>query len=44
MTDRTLGGLNVDCRVVDAVDPLDRGVMASSQVYQRAVTVQAIVN
>jgi len=44
MADRTLGGLNVNCRVVDAVDPLDRGQMASSQIYQRAVTVQAIVS
>jgi hypothetical protein len=42
--DRTLGGLSVDCRVVDAVDPLDRGLMASTQVYQRAVTIQAIVS
>jgi hypothetical protein len=43
MADRTLGGLTVDCRVTDAVDPLDRGQMASTQVYQRAVTIQAIV-
>jgi hypothetical protein len=43
-TDRTLGGLNVDCRVVSANDPLARGQMASTQVYQRAVTVQAIVS
>jgi hypothetical protein len=42
--DRTLGGLAVDCRVVDATDPLDRGQMAATQVYQRAVTVQAIVS
>jgi hypothetical protein len=42
--DRTLGGLTVDCRVVSAADPLDRGQMASTQVYQRAVTVSAIVS
>jgi hypothetical protein len=42
--DRTLGLTGVDCRVVAAVDPLDRGQMASTQVYQRAVTVQAIVS
>lgn len=42
--DRTLGGLAVDCRVVDAVDPLDRAQMAGTQVFQRAVTVQAIVS
>lgn len=42
--DRTLGGLAVDCRVVDAADPLDRGQMAGTQVFQRAVTVQAIVS
>lgn len=42
--DRTLGGLNVDCRAVDAADPLDRGQMAATQVFQRAVTVQAIVS
>jgi hypothetical protein len=44
MADRTLGGLDVDCRVVDAADPLDRGLLASTQVYQRAVTVRAIVS
>lgn len=43
MADRTLGGLNVDCRVVDAVDPLDRGQMALTNVYQRAITIEAIV-
>jgi hypothetical protein len=42
--DRTLGGLPVDCRVDSASDPLARGQMASTQVYQRAVTVQAIVS
>jgi hypothetical protein len=42
--DRTLGGLTVDCRVMSANDPLARGQMASTQVYQRAVTVQAIVS
>jgi hypothetical protein len=42
--DRTLGGLAVDCRVTSAADPLDRGQMASTNVYQRAVTVQAIVS
>jgi hypothetical protein len=42
--DRTLGGLALDCRVTGALDPLDRAVMASTQVYQRAVTVQAIVS
>jgi hypothetical protein len=42
--DRSLGGLDVDCRVTSAADPLDRGQMASTQVYQRAVTVQAIVS
>lgn len=40
---RSLGGLDVDCRVIGAVDPLDRQQMASTQVFQRAVTVQAIV-
>lgn len=43
-TDRTLGGLSVDCRVVSAADPLERGQMAATQVFQRAVTVQAIVS
>ena len=42
--DRSLGGLSVDCRVIDAVDPLDRGLMANIQIYQRAVTLQAIVS
>jgi len=42
--DRTLGGLAVDCRVTGASDPLDRAQMASTQVFQRAVTVQAIVS
>ncbi|MGH9252076.1 MAG: hypothetical protein ACRD0W_21545 [Acidimicrobiales bacterium] len=42
--DRTLGGLDVDCRVMSATDPLDRGQMASTQIFQRAVTVQAIVS
>ncbi len=43
-TDRTLGGLNVDARVVSAVDPLDLAQMASTQVYQRAVTVSVLVS
>lgn len=42
--DRTLGGLQVDCRAVEAADPLDRAQMAGTQVFQRAVTVQAIVS
>jgi hypothetical protein len=42
--DRTLGGLEVDCQVTAASDPLDRNQMASTQVYQRAITVQAIVS
>lgn len=42
--DRTLGGLNVDCRVVSAADPLDMGEMASTKVYQRAVVVEALVS
>lgn len=42
--DRTLGGLNVDCRIVDAADPLDRSQMAGTQVFQRAVTARAIVS
>jgi len=42
--DRTLGGLNIDARVTAASDPLDRAQMAGTQVYQRAVTVQAIVS
>ena len=42
--DRTLGGLTVDCRVVNASDPLDRSQMASTQVFQRAVLVQVIVS
>jgi hypothetical protein len=41
---RTLGLTGVDCRVTGAADPLDRGQMASTQIYQRAVTVQAIVS
>jgi hypothetical protein len=42
--DRTLGGLDVDARVTEASDPLDRAQMAGTQVFQRAVTVQAIVS
>ena len=42
--DRTLGGLNVDARVVDAADPLDRGQMAGTQVFQRALNVSVIVS
>lgn len=42
--DRKLGGLDVDARVVSAADPLDRGQMASTQIYQRAVTVQVIIS
>jgi hypothetical protein len=41
---RNLGGLEVDCQVTAAADPLDRNQMASTQVYQRAITVQAIVS
>jgi hypothetical protein len=41
--DRTLGGLNVDCQVVSASDPLDIGVMANSRIYQRSVIVRAVV-
>lgn len=44
MADRTLGGLNVDCRVVNAIDPLDRGKMADTTVYQRAINIQVIVS
>lgn len=43
MSDRSLGGLDVDCRVVNAIDPLDRVAMAGTQVYQRAVTIEAFV-
>lgn len=42
--DRTLGGLDVDARVRDASDPLDRAQMAGTQVFQRAVTVSVIVS
>jgi hypothetical protein len=42
--DRTLGGLNVDARVVSAQDPLDLGEMAGTKVYQRAVVIEAIVS
>jgi hypothetical protein len=42
--DRTLGGLDVDARVVSATDPLDLGEMAGVSVYQRAVVVEAIVS
>lgn len=42
--DRTLGGLNVDARVVSAQDPLDLGEMAGTNVYQRAVLVEALVS
>jgi len=42
--DRSLGGLDVDCRIVDAADPLDRSQMAGTQVFQRAVTARAIVS
>lgn len=42
--DRTLGGLAVDARVISASDPLGRGQMASTLVYQRAVTIQAILS
>ena len=44
MADRTLGGLAVDCWVVNAADPLDRGRIAETFVYQRAITIQAIVS
>jgi hypothetical protein len=43
-TDRSLGGLNVDARVVSAADPLDLGEMAGTKVYQRAVIVEVIVS
>lgn len=43
-TDRSLGGLNVDARVTAATDPLDRGQMAGTQVFQRAFTVSVIVS
>jgi hypothetical protein len=42
--DRTLGGLDVDARVLSATDPLDRDQMAGTQVFQRAVTVSVIVS
>jgi hypothetical protein len=42
--DKTLGGLNVDARVVSAADPLDLGEMAGTSVYQRAVTIEVIVS
>jgi hypothetical protein len=42
--DRTLGGLDVDARVTEASDPLDRAQMAGTQVFQRVITVQAIVS
>lgn len=42
--DRSLGGLNVDARVREASDPLDRSQMAGTQVFQRAVTVSVIVS
>jgi len=43
-SDRTLGGLAVDARVLNAIDPLDRGDMAGTQVFQRSVTISAIVS
>lgn len=42
--DRSLGGLNVDARVIGAADPLDRSRMAGTNVFQRAVTVSVIVS
>jgi hypothetical protein len=42
--DRSLGGLDVDAWVVSATDPLDRTAMASTQVFQRAVTIHVIVS
>jgi hypothetical protein len=42
--DRKLGGLDVDARVIRATDPLSQAQMASTQVYQRAVTIQAIIS
>lgn len=42
--DRTLGGLNVDARVVSAQDPLDLGQMAGTSVFQRAVLVEVLVS
>lgn len=42
--DRSLGGLQVDARVVSAQDPLDLGDMAGTKVYQRAVIVEVIVS
>jgi len=42
--DKQLGGLNVTCQVLSAVDSLDRAQMASTQVFQRAVTVSVIVS
>jgi hypothetical protein len=42
--DRKLGNLSVDARVIRASDPLSQAQMASTQVYQRAVTVQVIVS
>ena len=42
--DRTLGGLNVDCQVVAATDPLDRAQMALTNVYRRTVTISVIID
>ena len=42
--DKQLGGLQAQATVVSAADPLDRAQMASTQVYQRAVTVSVIVS
>jgi len=42
--DKQLGGLQAQATVVSAADPLDRAQMASTQVYQRAITVSVIVS
>jgi hypothetical protein len=42
--DRTLGGLDVDARVMSAGDPLDLSQMAGTKIYQRAVIVEVIVS
>jgi hypothetical protein len=42
--DRTLGGLDVTVGNMSASDPLDRSLMASTQVYQRVVSVPVYVS
>ena len=42
--DRKLGGLDVMVGNMAATDPLDRALMASTQVYQRAISVPVFIS